>query len=107
MWTDECQRHALICGHWRPVGFCHGYNVNPSRRNIWREEYLDRQEDRRTLQEVFLADGINCGATLHEADGYLKWILLKISVLAGFSGTEGGATRMEASKGTLAGGRQA
>jgi hypothetical protein len=38
---------------------------------------------------------------------YLKWIVLKISVLAGFSGTEAGATRMEASNGTLVGGRQA
>ena len=41
------------------------------------------------------------------ARGYLKWIVLKISALAGFSGTERGATRMEASNGTLVGGRQA
>lgn len=83
--------------------------MNPSGRRFCQEECPGSQGRKRgrSVREWLIADRIICRAKLYESGDYLKWIVLKISVLAGFSGTEDGATRMEASNGTLAGGRQA
>ena len=83
--------------------------MNPSGRKFESEEFAGspaRRRDR-SVRQRSIADGVLCHAAHDEAGDYLKWIALKISELAGFSGTEDGTTRMEASHGTLAGGRHA
>lgn len=71
---------------------------------MWKSSQWVRQQLHQSAPD---GDGLMLRAIFNHASGYLKWMVLNIPVLAGLSGTEGGATRMEASNGTLVGGRQA